>query len=132
MQRGLSLLELLIVLALTGMLAAIAYPSYQASLRSAARSEVVALLHDAAQRLERHYAITGRYVDTEQRQVALPAGTSYYRLSAQRHTTGFTLLAARRPQAVMANDACGDFQLDHAGGRANPGGEHSGQACWGS
>ncbi|WP_459206741.1 type IV pilin protein [Pseudomonas sp. MLB6B] len=132
MQRGLSLLELLIVLALTGMLAAIAYPSYQASLRNAARSEVVALLHDAALRLERHYAITGRYADTEQRQVALPDGTLYYRLSAQRHATGFTLLVVRRPQAMMANDACGDFQLDHTGGRTNPGGERNGQACWGS
>lgn len=51
MQQGLSLIELLIVLAVTGILAAIAYPSYSDQLRRAARSEVVGLLHDAALRL---------------------------------------------------------------------------------
>lgn len=37
MQQGLSLMELLIVLAVTGILAAIAYPSYSDQLRRAAR-----------------------------------------------------------------------------------------------
>ena len=38
MQQGLSLIELLIVLAVTGILAAIAYPAYNEQLRRAARS----------------------------------------------------------------------------------------------
>lgn len=63
MQQGLSLIELLIVLAVTGILAAIAYPSYSDQLRRAARSEVVGLLHEAALRLERHRALTGQYAE---------------------------------------------------------------------
>ena len=63
MQQGLSLIELLIVVAVTGILAAIAYPSYSDQLRRAARSEVVGLLHDAALRLERHRVRTGQYAE---------------------------------------------------------------------
>ena len=71
MQQGLSLIELLIVLAVTGILAAIAYPSYSDQLRRAARSEVVGLLHDAALRLERHRVRTGQYAEGDP---ALPDG----------------------------------------------------------
>jgi type IV pilus assembly protein PilE len=79
MQRGLSLIELLIVMALIGMLAAIAYPSYSEQLRRAARSEVVGLLQDAALRLARHHTRVGGYADNEQLVTPLPMGNRYYR-----------------------------------------------------
>lgn len=63
MQQGMSLIELLIVVAVIGILAAIAYPSYSDPLRRAARSEVVGLLHDAALRLEHHRVRTGQYAE---------------------------------------------------------------------
>ena len=76
MQQGLSLMELLIVLAVTGILAAIAYPSYSDQLRRAARSEVVGLLHDAALRLERHRVRTGQYAEGDPALPAAPAITA--------------------------------------------------------
>ncbi len=66
---------------MTGILAAIAYPSYSDQLRRAARSEVVGLLHDAALRLERHRVRTGQYAEGDP---ALPGGTRHYSLQAQR------------------------------------------------
>ena len=129
MQHGLSLIDLLIVLAVPGILAAIAYPSYNDQLRRAARSEAVGLLHDAALRLERHRVLTGQYAEGEP---ALPAGNRYYRLQAQRDRDTFTLRARRLPGALMAQDRCGDFQLDQAGVRSNPGAVGGSEHCWGS
>lgn len=128
MQQGLSLIELLIVLAVTGILAAIAYPAYSDHLRQAARSEVAGLLHDAALRLERHRVLTGQYAEGE---LYLPAGNRDYSLQALRDSDTFTLRALRLPQGRMADDRCGDFQLDHAGVRGNPGAIDS-THCWGS
>ncbi|WP_194789070.1 type IV pilin protein [Pseudomonas sp. UFMG81] len=132
MQRGLSLIELLIVVALIGMLAAIAYPSYSDQLRRAARSEVVGLLHEAALRLEQHRTRAGDYADSGQQLTPLPAGTRYYRLQARRDNDRFELLATRLPGGYMADDRCGDFLLDQAGVRGNPGGSDSLELCWGS
>ncbi|WP_248917474.1 type IV pilin protein [Pseudomonas entomophila] len=132
MQRGLGLIELLIVVALTGMLAAIAYPSYSDQLRRAARIEVAGLLQDVALRLEQHRARVGEYVDNEQLTTPLPAGNRYYRLQARRDSETFTLLAIRLPDSLMAHDRCGDFQLEHTGMRGNPGGGEDTVACWGS
>ncbi|MDH0304684.1 MULTISPECIES: type IV pilin protein [unclassified Pseudomonas] len=132
MQRGLGLIELLIVVAVIGMLAAIAYPSYSDQLRRAARSEVVGLLQDVALRLEQHRARAGGYADTEQLTITLPAGNRYYRLQARRDSDGFLLLATRLPRAFMADDRCGDFRLDQAGVRDNPGSSEGSDACWGS
>ncbi|PNA01958.1 MULTISPECIES: type IV pilin protein [unclassified Pseudomonas] len=132
MQRGLGLIELLIVVALIGMLATIAYPSYSDQLRRAARGEVVGLLQDAALRLEQHRSYVGGYADTEQLVTVLSAGSRYYRLQAQRDEDAFTLLARRVTETFMAGDRCGDFRLDHAGVRDNPGGSEDEQTCWGS
>ncbi|QXH55970.1 type IV pilin protein [Pseudomonas maumuensis] len=132
MQRGLGLIELLIVVALIGMLATIAYPSYSDQLRRAARGEVVGLLQDAALRLEQHRAYVGGYADTEQLVTVLSAGSRYYRLQAQRDEDAFILLARRVTETFMVDDRCGDFRLDHAGVRDNPGGSEDEQTCWGS
>ncbi|MFV3405413.1 MULTISPECIES: type IV pilin protein [Pseudomonas] len=132
MQQGFGLIESLIVVALIGMLAAIAYPSYNDALRRAARSEVVGVLHDAALRLERHHARVGGYADSQQLSTPLPVGSRYYRLQALRDEDSFTLLATRLSGTLMAHDPCGDFQLDQAGVRDNPGGSEGFVACWGS
>jgi len=131
MQRGLGLIELLIVLAVTGILAAIAYPSYSDQLRRAARSEVVGLLQDAALRLERHRARTGQYADPDPQVPPLPADSRYYSLLAQRDGDSFLLIARRLPHGLMADDRCGDFRLDHAGVRDNPGAAVPAEGCWG-
>ncbi|AXM97769.1 type IV pilin protein [Pseudomonas plecoglossicida] len=129
MQQGMSLIELLIVVAVIGILAAIAYPSYSDPLRRAARSEVVGLLHDAALRLEHHRVRTGQYAEGDLR---LPVANRHYSLQAIRGSDTFTLLARRLPRGLMADDRCGDFQLDQALVRSNPGGVEASERCWGS
>lgn len=131
--KGMSLIELLIVVAVVGILAGIAYPGYSDKIRQAARMEVAGLLLDTAQHLQRHYSRVGRYTDSETIVTPLPGGTGHYALHAVREEAGFRLTASRRAGGMMANDACGDYQLDHQGVRSNPFQvADGGLGCWGS
>ena len=72
MQSGVSLMEVLIVVALVGMLAGIAYPSYSEMVRKAARTDIAGILYESAQHLEQHHSRTGSYLDTDASIVLLP------------------------------------------------------------
>ena len=56
-----TLIELLIAVAIVGVLAAIALPSYQSYRQKSARNTGAACLIDAQQRMESFYARSGRY-----------------------------------------------------------------------
>ncbi|MGE0386732.1 MAG: type IV pilin protein [Gammaproteobacteria bacterium] len=62
-QRGITLIELMVVVAVVGILAAIAYPSYQDYILRSNRSEAQALLADVAAREERFFSNCGAYAD---------------------------------------------------------------------
>ena len=131
MQSGVSLMEVLIVVALVGMLAGIAYPSYSEMVRKAARTDIAGILYESAQHLEQHHSRTGSYLDTDASIVLLPDGNAHYRLHVRREADSYLLSAIRRPGAAMAVDSCGDFELDQRGVRGNPGGADAGKSCWG-
>ncbi len=61
-QQGFTLIEMLIVLAVVVILATIAYPSYQESVRKTKRAEGRAALMQLMQQQERYYSLTGGYI----------------------------------------------------------------------
>ncbi len=62
LSKGFSLIELMIVLAVVAILAAISYPSYQESIRKSRRADAQAALQGFAQAMERFYTTNGTYI----------------------------------------------------------------------
>ena len=59
--RGFTLIELMIAVAVVGILAAIAYPSYQEQILKSRRADAKSVLLQAAQWMERYYTENNRY-----------------------------------------------------------------------
>jgi len=110
--RGFTLTELLIAVAIVGILAAIAYPSYLEQIRKSRRADAEAVLLQAAQFMERIYSESGCYNPgpdglcgtTDDAAPTLPytkspidGSENYYGISLQADATSFTLQATPTP-----------------------------------
>lgn len=60
-QRGMTLIELMVVVAIIGILASIAYPSYTQYVQRANRADAQALIMENAQFMERRFTTCGTY-----------------------------------------------------------------------
>lgn len=114
--RGFTLVELMIVVAIIGILASIALPAYNEHIRKARRADAQTALMELAQHMERHYTINNSY-----NTASLPSSVTA-RVSAH-YTISFALLEAQRftIQAVRVGsqtaDSCGTMTVTHTGER---------------
>ena len=123
--RGFTLMELMIVVAIIGILAGIAYPTYQDSVRKSRRADAEAVLLELAQWMERFYTENNRYDQTRAGvAVALPFAQSpkeggpaggYYTIAvAAPQPNSFTLTATRAGPQV-SDTVCGNLTLSNTG-----------------
>lgn len=121
---GFTLIELMIVVAVIGILSAIAVPSYFEYIARANRAEAKAQLLEAAQFMQRFYSLHNSYhLQRDGRtQVALPAslqrsprtGTVRYNITiSSSSAVSYELRATPTSNA----DVCGVFILDNVGRR---------------
>ena len=125
LQQGFTLIELMIVVAIVGILSAIAYPSYAEYIRKGHRADARAGLLQAQQWLERASTATGVYpVSGSAPDYALPSTLTWAGDTTKRYTIGFqgapttatfTLVATRKAGGPQATDRCGDFTLTNTG-----------------
>ena len=123
---GVSLIELLTVICVIGILAAIAIPSWQSQIQKSRRSDATEALLTIAARQAQFIILQKRYADDGDLATQPPNGLGitgsaqqYYDLSLAAHTTGYLAIARPRANAGQIKDKqCQLFTLDATGARS--------------
>lgn len=127
--RGFTLIETMIVVAIVGILASIAYPSYQEHVRRGNRVEARGILLEMAQLLERNYTEANRYDQTSSGGDFMLPVTQSPRTGTAKYTIQFsgssptqnTYTLEAEPTGAMAGDTCGTLSLTNTGTRGASG-----------
>lgn len=138
--KGFTLIELMIVVAIVGIIAAIAYPSYTEFVLKSGRSVAKAELTDASQILQRCFTVTNSYKPAADTCAAVDriAGSyvtedGFYTIAfSAQAVNSYTLTATPVVGARQAKDAkCSMFSLTNTGVKAATGSvADPSKECW--
>ncbi len=131
LNRGFTLIEMMIVVAIVGILAAVAYPSYDEYVKRGNRTEGQAFLSDVGARQERYFSQNNAYI-TDVANIA-KLGLSSANSPTDKYT--ITLAAGDGGYLLTANQQfndtkCGNLTLNALGERGRSGTDKTVDECW--
>jgi type IV pilus assembly protein PilE len=131
-QRGFTLIELMIVVAIAGILAAVAYPSFMDQVRKARRSDAIDVVSRVQQAQERWRADNPAYATLAALGIAAASPSGYYTIASTpganaAAVNSYTVTATAVAGKSQANDAgCATLTLTVAGGTPS----YTPATCW--
>ncbi len=130
--KGFTLLELMIVVAIIGILASVAIPAYSTYILKSQRTKAVTSLLEVASRQARYYTAENKYANNMTllgySANPLPVDEVFSVSVAAVTADGFSIQAA--PINKQVKDVCGTFQLNELGQKSLTGGTGTVAECW--
>ena len=125
--KGFTLIELIVVLAILGILLEVSVTQYGHYMTKTKRIAAKSLLTDNAQRLERCFTLEGVYNGSCALKAISEKG--YYSLDSTRNEQSYSLSAVPATTESQSNDSdCATFTIESAGKRSATG--SLGERCW--
>jgi type IV pilus assembly protein PilE len=143
--RGFTLIELMIAVAIVGIVVRLAYPAYNQSVKKSRRASAKTALLDLAQREERYMSTYNTYSQTATDlgynsgltfPISVVSGTSaFYQLQAYAaaptaSTAASYTATATRTNAQTADTECGDYRILSTGEQQVYNATSTAAACW--
>ena len=129
---GFTLIELMIAISIIGILASVAYPSYQDSVRQGRRADAKSTLLALQLEIEKRRANNISYANSlpvaDAAAVYDSADLFYDVTYSNLGASTFTVTATPKAGTDQANDACGAFVINENGPNRN---NAAARACWG-
>jgi len=133
-QQGFTLIELMIAVAIVGIIASVAIPSYFEHVKRTARTEAITTLLDAANRQEQFFVDNREYTnDLDNLGVVSPTEHGFYTITVEVDNDAgtFSFEATPADGPSLKDDECKTFVINDAGLKTATPSTNSAK-CWGN